>query len=196
MKKILTVILVIVVLASAIYMFFINSTKHLNPDPDSDSAIESSESEEISNLSFTYRTSPDGYVLINDQINWPENIISSISLIKKLDYEWSSEPGFVGEGPPSITISVYKNPERLNAKAWAEANSLASNIESIDGPPVPAEIGGEEGIHYLVLGLYFLDTYVVAHGDEIYLLSGAYHEKNDEYDQNFSDLMTTVVFEK
>lgn len=195
MKTILTVILVIGVLACAIYLFFINNTKQLNPDPDSDSAIESSESEEISNLSFTYRTSPDGYVLINDQINWPENIISSISLIKKLDYEWSSEPGFVGEGPPSITISVFKNPEQLNAKAWAEANSLASNIELIDSPPISAEVGGVEGVYYTVLGLYLFDTYVFVYDDEIYLLSGAYHEKNDEYHQNFLDVISTVAFE-
>ena len=196
MKTILTVILVIGVLASVIYLFFINNTKQFNPDPDSDSAIESSESEEISNLSFSYRTSPDGYVLNNDQINWPENIISSISLIKKLDYEWSSQPGFVGEGPPTMTISIFKNPDRLNAKAWAEANSLASNIEAIDSPPIPAEVGGVEGIYYLVLGLYLFDTYVFAYGNEIYLLSGAYHEKGDEYHRNFTEVMATVVFEK
>ena len=195
MKTILAVILVIGVLASAIYLFFINNTKQLNPDPDSDSAIETSESIKISNLSFSYRTSADGYVLINDQISWPKNIISSISLIKKLDYEWSSQPGFIGEGSPSITISVFKNPERLNPKAWAEANSLASNIELIDKPTIPAEVGGVEGVYYQVLGLYLFDTYVFAHNDEIYLLSGAYHEKNDEYHQNFSDVVSTAVFE-
>ncbi|MCA9365379.1 hypothetical protein KC723_00650 [Candidatus Kaiserbacteria bacterium] len=196
MKTILTVILVISVFASAIYLSFINNTKQLNSDPDSDSAIESSESEKISNLSFSYRTSPDGYVLINDQINWPENIISSISLIKKLDYERSSQPEFVGEGPPSIVISVFKNPDLLNAKAWAEANELPSNIELIDSAPIPTEVGGVEGIYYLVLGLYLFDTYVFAHRDEIYLLSGGYYEKNDEYQRNFSEVMATVVFEK
>jgi hypothetical protein len=195
MKTILTVILVIGVLASAIYLIFINNTKQLNPYVDSDSSIESSESVTISRLSFSYRTSPNGYILINDQINWPESIISSISLLSKRDYEWFSKPGFLGEGPPSITMSVFKNPERLNAKAWAEANALASNIELIDSPPIPVEIGGEEGIYYLVLGLYLFDTYVFTYDDEVYLLSGAYHEKNDEYQQNFSDVIATVAFE-
>lgn len=188
--------MVIGVLAGAFYLVFINNTNQLNPSPDSNSSIETFESVKISNLSFSYGTTSNGYVQINNQVNWPENIISSISLVKKLDYEGSSQPGFMGEGPPTITISVFKNPERLNAKAWAEANPLASNIELIDRPPIPVELGTEEGIYYLVLGLYFFDTYVFAYDNEIYLLSGAYYEKGDEYYQNFSEFISTVVFEK
>jgi hypothetical protein len=187
--------LIIGVFASVCYLLLVNNFEIANQSKDAESAIQTSEYAKISNLSFSYKTSPDGYLLINDQISWPENIISSISLIKKLDYEWSSQPGFMGEGPPSITISVFKNPERLSAKAWAEANSLASNIELIDSPPISTEIGGEEGIYYQVLGLYLFDTHVIAYRDEIYLLSGAYYEKNDEYHQNFSEVMSTVIFE-
>lgn len=188
--------LIISILASSYYFLLENNFELVNLREDSESIIETSESSQIFNLSFSYKSSPDGYLLINDQISWPENIISSISLIKKLDYEWSSQPGFEGEGPPTITISVFKNPERFNAKDWAYANSLASNIELIDSPPIPVELGGEEGIYYLVLGLYLFDTYVFSYNDEIYLLSGAYHEKNDEYYQNFSDVITTVGFKK
>jgi hypothetical protein len=190
-KKILLVIVIIGFLASAFYLLFINNSKQFNPDSESTSGT--FESVKISNLSFSYRTSPDGYVLINDHVNWPENIISSISLFSKRDYVWFSEPGFIGEYPPSITISVFKNPERLTAQAWANANSLASNIELIDSPPVSAKVGGAEGIYYLVLGLYLFDTYVFTYGDEIYLLSGAYHEKGDEYYQNIVDVMSTIV---
>lgn len=181
--------------AGVFYLLLVNNFELANQSKDPESAIQTSESTKISNLSFSYKTSPDGYLLINGQISWPENIISNISLIKKLDYEWSSQPGFMGEGPPSITLSVFKNPELLNAKAWADANALASNIELIDSPPIPAEIGGEEGVYYQVLGLYLFDTYVFTHKDEVYLLSGAYHEKNDEYHQNFSDVISTFVFE-
>ncbi len=192
MKKILFVILIIGVLISAFYLFFTNNSKQLNPDLES--TIEISETTKISNLSFSYRTSPDGYVLINDYQKWPKDLISSISLFSKRDYEWFSKPGFLGEGPPSITISVFNNPNRLTAQSWAETNSLASNIELIDSPPVPAEVGGVKGIYYLVLGLYLFDTYVFAYGDEIYLLSGAYHEKGDEYYQNTVDVISTAVF--
>ena len=190
MKKILTVSLVIGVIASAFY--FSNNLKQASLEPES--TIKVSESATISNLSFSYRTSPDGYVLINDYQNWPENLTSSISLFSKRDYEWFSKPGFVGEGPPSITISVFKNPERLSSQAWAEINSVASNIEIISSPPIPAEVRGVEGIYYLVLGLYLFDTYVFAYEDEIYLVSGAYHQKGDEYYQNTVDVMSTVVF--
>ncbi len=192
MKKIITVILIAGSFVGVSYLFISNNLKQVSPEPES--TIAKSESTKISSLSFSYRTSPDGYILINDQVNWPENIISGISLFSKRDYEWASKPDFIGEGPPSITISVFKNPELLTAQAWADANSLASNIELIDSPPASVELGGVEGIYYLVLGLYLFDTYVFAYGDEIYLLSGAYYEKNDEYYQNFSDLMTTVVF--
>ena len=184
--------LLIVALTSAFYLFFTGNSKQLNPDLEL--TIEISEIAKISHLSFSYRTSPDGYVLINDHQNWPENLTSSISLFSKRDYVWFSKPGFVGEGPPSITITVFKNPERLSAPLWVDTNSIASNIELIDIPPVPAKVGGVDGIYYLVLGLYLFDTYVFAYDDEIYLLSGAYHEKGDEYYQNISDMISTVVF--
>ncbi len=195
-KKIIIVILIVGSLASAFYFIFANNLKQLKPsiNIDSESIIEMSESTKISNLYFSYRTSPNGYVLINDPVNWPENIISSISLFSKRDYEWSSQPGFIGEGPPSITISVFKNPERLTAKAWADANPLVSNIELIDKPPVSVNVGGVDGVYYLVLGLYLLDTYVFAYGDEIYILSGAYHEVGDEYYKNTADVISTIVF--
>ena len=195
MKKLLLIILFISVLASICYLIFINNLKQLNPSKDSESITEIFGLTKISKLSFSYKTTPNGYVLINNQVNWPENIISSISLLSKHDYKGVSQPGFVGEGPPSMTISVFKNPERLDAQAWADANSPASNIELIDSPPVPAEVGGIDGIYYLVLGLYLFDTYVISYNDEIYLLSGAYYEKNDEYYQNFSDVVSTVVIE-
>ncbi len=195
MKKILLLTLIFGIITSACYLLLINNLKQLSPSSiDSESIVEISESTKISNLSFSYKTSPDSYVLINDYVHWPENIISSISLFKKLDYERVSQPGFVGEGPPSITISVFTNPERLNAKAWAEANSIASNIELIDSPPVAAEVGGVGGVYYLVLGLYLFDTYVFAYGEEIYLLSAAYHEKNDEYYKNLLEVISTIAF--
>lgn len=192
MKKILTVILIISTIASAFYLLFSSNLKQISPELES--IIKISESATISNLSFSYRTSPDGFVLINDHQNWPEELISRISLFSKRDYEWFSKPGFLGEGPPSFTINVFKNPDRLSAQSWAETNSLASNIKLVDSPPVPAEVGGVEGIYYLVLGLYLFDTYVFAYGDEIYLLSGAYYEKGDEYYQKTSDVISTVDF--
>lgn len=167
---------------------------NLNQKSNSELVIETSKSAKISNLSFSYNTSRDDYVLINDQIHWPENIISSISLFNKLDYERVSQPGFEGEGPPSLTISVFKNPSQMDAKTWAETNSLASNIKLIGNLPVSVKVGGAEGIYYLVLGLYFFDTYVFAYKDEIYLVSGAYNEKNGEYYQNISDVISTIAF--
>jgi len=40
----------------------------------------------------------------------------------------------------------------------------------------------------------FYDTYVLTYGDEIYLLSGAYLEEEDEYHQNISDVISTITF--
>ena len=192
MKKILTVILIVSTIASAFYLFISINLKQVSPELES--IIKISESATISNLSFSYRTSPDGLVLINDHQNWPKDLISSISLFSKRDFEWFSKPGFLGEGPPPITISVFKNPDRLTSQVWADTNSMASNIELIDSPPVPAKMGGVDGIYYVVIGLYLFDTYVFTYGDEIYLVSGAYHEKGDEYYQNITDVMFTVNF--
>ena len=192
MKKILVVSLIISAIVSAFYWYFSNDLKQVSPEPES--TFETLESTTISHLSFSYRKSPNGYLLINDYQKWPEDIISSISLFSKRDYEWFSKPGFLGEGPPYFTISVFKNPDRMAAQAWSETNPAASNIELIDSPAVSTEVGGVEGIYYFAFGLYLFDTYVFAYGDEIYLLSGAYYEKGDEYHQNISDVMSTVVF--
>ncbi len=154
MKKSLTIILVIVAIVSTTYWHFYSDTNQSGSEHEP--AIETLESATVSNLSFSYITSPDGLILINNYQNWPEDLISTASLFGKRDYKWFSKPGFIGEGPPSITISAFKNPEHLNPQAWAVTNSLISNIELIENSPTNTEVGGANGVYYVVLGLYFL----------------------------------------
>ncbi len=195
MKKILPIIFIIGLIGGVYYSFFTNKGNQLKLESEPSAITDAFETTKIANLSFSYLTSPDGYVLIKNDQKWPENKVSSISLFNKRYYEWFSEPGFLGEGPPAIIISVFNNPSHLTASAWAEANSLESNIKLISSPPTKATIKEGEGIFYVVDGLYLFDTYVIVRDDKIYLLSGAYLEKDDKYYDSFTKLVSTIFFE-
>ena len=161
----------------------------------SESTMEVFENAQVANLYFSYKKSPDGYVLISDQITWPENIISSITLFSKQDYEWYSKPGFLGEGPANFTISVFKNENKLSPLEWVEANPLPSNF-NIDqrSSVLPDKISNVDGITYSFPGLHLFDVHVFSYKEEIYLISATYYEVRDKYQTDFNELISTAFF--
>ena len=62
------------------------------------------------------------------------------------------------------------------------------------GTESEAVVGGANAVYYLVDGLYPTDTYVVAHGDAIYLLAGAYLTVDDQIHHDFEALVDSFTF--
>lgn len=99
-----------------------------------------------------------------------------------------------GEGPPSITVTVLKNTKNQFPSVWAQENKIYSNINLVMGSTTEYVLGGANAIRYTADGLYVSDTIVVAHGENMYVFSGAYMDTNSEIRQDFIKLLATVKF--
>ena len=100
------------------------------------------------------------------------------------------------EGPPTISISVYKNEAGSAAREWAESHPQFSNVPLMIGESRDVRFGGAQGIRYMVDGLYPMDTVILAHDARIYIVSGAYLDENSLQRQDFGPLLDSMMFSR
>ncbi len=146
-------------------------------------------------LRLQYRTEPHGYEVkaIAPGAASDANFIKGyqFTLFDDIQAMQGQQPM---EGPATIDIRAYKNPDRLAPSVWTSANPTLSNIELARSDSEEIVVGSANGVRYLVDGLYLIDTVVVAHANMIYVISGAYA---DEYDATFVDfdpLLASIEF--
>ncbi|MBX4191899.1 hypothetical protein KW798_00200 [Candidatus Parcubacteria bacterium] len=100
------------------------------------------------------------------------------------------------EGPPSIAITMFDNPEGTPLQQWIEGNSMSNFKLGTDQSLKPTTVGGEQGYRYLYGGLYETDAVAVAHGGKIYLLTAGWQTPQDPIRAQFQDLYTSLKFTK
>jgi hypothetical protein len=192
MNKLLSIVLIFCVLVS-LYFLFIDD-KPVKPSLENDDTEPVLKTETISNMTFAYRVSPDGYSVNIDKVSWSEDLMSRFTIFNTREYNELKQWEYAVEYPPAISISVFRNPNSFSAEEWTKNNPIASNIDAIDGSTAVLQLGGEPAVFYKVLGLYLFDTYVIAYKGEIYLLSGAYQQVGDSYYDNLLEVLETITF--
>jgi hypothetical protein len=144
---------------------------------------------------LSYRTEPHGYLAralaptANDDANFIKGY--SFTLKDDIDTVRGQEPT---EGPATIDIRTYKNPDRLAPSVWASANPMLSNVALARSDSEEVVVGGANGVRYLVDGLYLIDTVVVAHANMIYVITGAYMDEFDATFVDFDPLLSSIEF--
>lgn len=156
-------------------------TRHADPD---------------AGFAFSYRGGDDGYVL--EEIP-PTDVVHSqfmktFLLMRVADRQELMRSEADREGPPTIAIMVFRNPDGLDAAAWVRAESV-SNYQPGVSAPIDTVIGGEHAVAYESDGLYRSDNAVVTHAGMIYVLSAAWLDARDQMRADFSDLLRSVEFE-
>ena len=147
-------------------------------------------------LGFKFVYTKDAYVLSSpphgneEEADFEEVYV----LTGRKEYEEMQNATEPREGSPTITLSVYKNSKKQQPLAWAKENAAASNIGLALGEPKDAVVGGANAIRYTVDGLYRMDTFVVAHGGFIYLISGAYMDEDSQIRKDFEPLLNSLTF--
>lgn len=144
---------------------------------------------------FEFKKGNDGYVLEvpphgNEEASDFED---AVFLMQKADYD-AMKSGGVMEGPPSITVLVYKNTKNLSARAWADANKTVSNIGLKAGEVSDTTIQGAKGIRYDVDGLYRAQTLVVSSNGYVYVISGSYLDENSAIFKDFGTILGSFLF--
>lgn len=138
-------------------------------------------------LRFSY---PESYVLTEHDAGSGERTHHTIVL---MDSTAAANLPIGGEGPPAISIDIFGNDiDALPVEAWIK-NTSASNYKlSTDQTLTPATVGGSAGLSYTWDGLYRGESTVIAHGDNILMLSGTYMDSTDAIRTDFSELLRTV----
>ncbi len=145
---------------------------------------------------FGYRKEPNGYVLeerlpkLGDDVNF----LGLFGLIREVDFKELQKSTEGRDGPPAITLQAYKNPLNQFARQWADQNSRFSNINLIRGEVEEAIVGGANAIRYTVDGLYAMDTVVITHGGNVYVVSGGYIDIDSEIHTDFQKILDSITF--
>src|SRR3990167_6780193 len=146
-------------------------------------------------FSFEYRERPQGYFLQEPRgADEHPDFAEVLVLTNKKEHEELLQSTNGREGPPTITMLIFNNPERLSPSAWADANLGLSNIGLIRGEVVETSVAGAPAIRYTADGLYLSDTLIVANGGYIYAITGSYLEENSRIRQDFEPFLASITF--
>lgn len=153
------------------------------------------ESEEHA-VSFEYRSLPNGYTLSEQKVdtNTEHNALASYVLMNTEEYTAFHESTESREAPPSITLSVFANPDAVTVEEWVKTNTSVSHFDATKAKLIPMKVGGVEGYLYNAEGLYPMSNVVVAREGKIYLLSGSYIARTDKIYRDFDAVLYSIAF--
>lgn len=95
------------------------------------------------------------------------------------------------EGPISVTVQVFPNPENLLPLEWAEKNNI-SNISLARGQIQEFQVSGAPAILYQWDGLYRADQIIFSANGKIFSLAGTYLNEEDEIRIIFANLIASL----
>lgn len=186
MKKTYIIILIALVIIVGLYLFLRVDKKEVvnNTAIYSNAAL---------GIQFNYRTGPDGYV-IQELIpsDATKDLLSTIVIMRTEDATREMPVG--GEGPATITIQIVKNLKKQQPAVWADIHKIYSNINLKRGEVKEYVLGGANAVRYDADGLYTSDNVVVAHGENMYVITGNYMDADSDIRKDFAPLLESVTF--
>jgi len=142
-------------------------------------------------------TTPVGYVIEPEpsyqDATWHE--VSGIDRrIRVTKQEYVQHPSASGEGPASIHINFYRNPQNLSALQWAQTKGLDYGYQS--GAATTFNFVDRRGVRFPGRqgGLFLEDHVVVQHKSWIVLISNFSQRAADTQNQAFNQLLTSISF--
>ncbi len=141
-------------------------------------------------IGFEYRKDPDGYTLTLPDVPTenPAHIRASYVLTNTKVYEEFLASTDAREEPPTLSVTVFDNPDALDVDAWVKTYEAISNFKQGTSKPFSTTLAGHEGILYNADGLYASSNIVVPYNGKIFLLTGTYLERTDPIYRDFDAL--------
>jgi hypothetical protein len=195
-KTLITILVLGIIAISGALFLEINPDKSVEDGSIVESGNESRAKTEDNTYGFEFesRTNPLGYVVQKREGNSENPELVSYTLMLKTDYEELMNSSEGREGPPSMSISVYKNTKKQFVRNWAEENSAFSNINLKRTEIGEVTLSGANAIRYGADGLYVSDNVIAASGDFIYHLSVNYLDENSQIKKDFDSLLSSFKF--
>jgi hypothetical protein len=190
MNKTIVALVVVVLVALGVYVVS-TQTPGISDGP-ADSSLATYRSPELG-FEFQYREGADGYVL--KELAPPTSdagLVRTIVLTPAADA--ATPPPAGGEGPATITISVFTNAARQWPRTWADEYLQYSNINLSQNEVEERVVGGANAIRYMADGLYASENIVVAHGEHMYVFTGMFIDADSRLRADFAPLIESVRF--
>jgi len=145
-------------------------------------------------IRFEYRTEPSGYILVehDDNLSFHEDMLENISLFDKKEYAELLASSVPREGPPGISVLIYRNSSNYSVNEWVQEESLLSNIGLSLTSPSEFEFSGVPAVRYTVDGLHTSDTIVALNNGLIYYISGSYSVENSQIRKDFLEMLDHI----
>lgn len=143
---------------------------------------------------FAYRKSPDGYTSLEDTTSSHGDFVAGVVLYDAREYEQLLASEEAREAPPALRVRVYHNPEKLQASVWMLRHQEEVNYGLKLGEEEEVVVGGARAVRFHTDGLFTTDTYVVAHGQHVYVLMGDYFDAASPIRQDFKNLVASFTF--
>jgi predicted Zn-dependent protease len=190
MKKTLTVIVgALLVLGGAWYLFSVYLVSKLDGSGGvqaPQSGLTAFESAEFG-LAFQYPNTYDTVIQEegNAERSWQTLVLLPVGYV----------PPEGGEGPATITIQKFPNPEGLSLEQWVRGDAR-SNWKLIVDERASRDttVAGEPALWYHYSALYENDSVAVAYGDTIYIFTVAWLSPEETIRKELNALLSTVSF--
>lgn len=189
MKKILFILIMIAILATAGYFALRINDKSDDPQ----SSQYTTYAKDQIDIKFSYRVGPSGYVL-EERISADTNNVPVRTLTLFRTEDKLEQPPIGGEGPPVIAIIVFKNIEKIEPREWADKNIQYSNINLKIGDVIETKIGGQKAVRYMADGLYASENAIVTKGDYVYVITGQYISADSDIRRDYEPLLSSIRF--
>ena len=147
-------------------------------------------------LQFEYRIDPEPYRMTGvgrtgDELTHFQYRYELMLESAYDELQASDEPR---EGPPTITVTVYDNPDELDPTDWGPEMGQFADLDTILDEPDFVSVDGVEGTQYMADGLYVADVVWVASGGFLYRFAGEYIDDRDDIRDDFWFLIDSVQF--
>ncbi len=187
MKKILSILIALIIVGGIVYLSWLNRVEA----PGNEISATRNFASPLYGVSFTY---PTHYFLEEKNIdaNHAQILLTEDTEENKAIREGKA-PG--REGPPAITIDVFKQTQSKQSAAEFINNNPNSNVKLGNGVVSTTTRGALTGLEYTWSGLYEGRSFVVSNAEYIYLFSVTRLAPEDRIVSDFDSLMKTVVIQ-
>ena len=143
---------------------------------------------------LTYPTLPDGYLVQEGPASLNSAHRLSLFLVREKEWQDYRNSPAEREGPPQISIDVFANTRNQWSGQWARTNPAVSHLERATTAIEEVVVADANAVHYAADGLYPLDTYVVAHGGFVFLLSAMLAGDDQDLGEDFREMIRSLRF--
>jgi hypothetical protein len=143
-------------------------------------------------FNFKYRKSPFGYLVLEEPAEQADGSKSLFEVTLMRDTEYARITTMSDtDGPPTITVSVYRTLGSTDVGSWLLKNKLVTNCE--EGEILATVVSGKDASGCKWDGLYAGMTIALLQGEYVYMLTGTTDDPNSEAQFSYKNDFEEVV---